>query len=39
MITLDTNDEDALIYLKKELNISEETIENLGLDQDIKIHY
>ena len=34
-ITKETNDEDALNYLKKELNISEETIENLGLDSDI----
>ena len=34
-ITKETNDDDALNYLKTELNISEESIENLGLDSDV----
>ena len=34
-IAKDTNDDDALNYLKKELNISERSIEKLGLDSNI----
>ena len=34
-ITKDSNDVDALNYLKNELNISQESIEKIGLDSDI----